>query len=55
MADSCLGVDDGRPMIDVSGDAAGFVSSLSGSYAGLGKYWEIGIALLPEWRGRRFG
>jgi ribosomal-protein-alanine N-acetyltransferase len=24
-------------------------------YGGVAKYWEIGIALLPEWRGRGIG
>lgn len=53
--DGYLGADDGRLMIDVSADAAGLVSYVSGCYAGTGKYWEIGIVLLPEWRGRGVG
>ena len=53
--DGFLGADDGRLMVDVSDDAAGYVSYLAGSYAGLAKYWEIGIVLLPEWRGRGIG
>jgi len=35
--------------------AAGFVSFRSGQYAAAGPYYEIGIALLPEWRGRGLG
>ncbi|BCL17112.1 GNAT family N-acetyltransferase [Micromonospora sagamiensis] len=35
--------------------AAGFVSFLAGSYGGSARHWEIGIALLPEWRGRGVG
>ncbi|MFW6693236.1 GNAT family N-acetyltransferase [Streptomyces sp. MAR4 CNX-425] len=56
-ADGWLGADDSRLMVDVGaeGGAAGLVSYHSGGYAGLGKYWEIGIALLPEWRGRGIG
>jgi len=53
--DGFLGADDGRLMVDVAGDAAGYVSYLAGSYADLAKYWEIGIVLLPEWRGRGIG
>ncbi|MEV0325738.1 GNAT family protein [Micromonospora echinospora] len=34
--------------------AAGFVGYQAGSY-GVARYWEIGIALLPEWRGRGVG
>ena len=53
--DGFLGADDGRLMVDVSDDTAGYVSYLAGSYADLAKYWEIGIVLLPEWRGRGIG
>lgn len=55
--DGYLGPDDGRLMVDTGDNrgAAGLVSYKSGLYAGLGKYWEIGIALLPEWRGRGIG
>ncbi|MEU4567789.1 GNAT family protein [Micromonospora sp. NPDC023956] len=35
--------------------AAGFVSFRAGSYGGSARHWEIGIALLPEWRGRGVG
>jgi RimJ/RimL family protein N-acetyltransferase len=34
---------------------AGFVSFSAGLYSGAAGYWEIGIALLPEWRGRGIG
>ena len=55
--DSFLGADDGRLMVEVEHErvAAGFLSWHGGSYAGLARYWEIGIALLPEWRGRGIG
>jgi RimJ/RimL family protein N-acetyltransferase len=60
-ADGWLGDDDGRLMVDVGAEggagsgAAGLVSYRGGAFAGLGKYWEIGIVLLPEWRGRGIG
>ena len=52
--DGYLGSDDGRLMVEVEQEqvAAGFVSWKAGSYGGLAKHWDIGIALLPEWRGR---
>jgi ribosomal-protein-alanine N-acetyltransferase len=54
--DSYLGPDDGRLVVEVDPDeAAGFVSWKAGRYGGLAGYWEIGIALLPEWRGRGVG
>lgn len=55
--DGYLGPDDGRLMVDVApnGEAAGFVSWHAGSYGGAAKHWVIGIALLPEWRGRGIG
>lgn len=55
-ADGWLGADDGRLMVDAEGEAtAGFVSWMSGQYGAAGAYREIGIALLPEWRGRGIG
>ncbi|HEY3510639.1 MULTISPECIES: GNAT family N-acetyltransferase [Kribbella] len=36
-------------------ETAGFVSWHSGSFDGRTSYWEIGIALLPEYRGRGIG
>jgi RimJ/RimL family protein N-acetyltransferase len=52
--DSYLGVDDGRLMVVAGDDAAGLVSWHAVGY-GVAKGWEIGIALLPEWRGRGIG
>jgi len=55
--DSYLGADDGRLMVEVEqeNEAAGFVSFLASSYSGAAKHWTIGIALLPQWRGRGIG
>jgi RimJ/RimL family protein N-acetyltransferase len=56
--DGYLGPDDGRLMVEVEDDepaVAGLVSYLSGRYGGLAPYWEIGIVLLPQWRGRGVG
>jgi [ribosomal protein S5]-alanine N-acetyltransferase len=59
--DSYLGADNGRLIVDVAADAGsdweptGLVSYLK-RYHGAQVYcWEIGIALLPEWRGRGIG
>jgi ribosomal-protein-alanine N-acetyltransferase len=54
--DSYLGEQDGRLMVEVAPDAvaAGLVSWHAVGY-GPAKGWEIGIALLPEWRGRGIG
>ncbi|HZC72406.1 MAG TPA: GNAT family protein, partial [Jatrophihabitans sp.] len=53
--DGYLGPDDGRLVVAVGPDVAGVVSWRSGSFDGKTRYWEIGIALLPEWRGRGIG
>jgi RimJ/RimL family protein N-acetyltransferase len=55
--DSYLGSDDGRLIVEVEPDqeAAGFVSFQAHSYSGAAKHWVIGIALLPQWRGRGVG
>jgi len=55
--DGFLGPAGGRLIVAVEPDAAtaGFVSFTEGRYGGLASYWEIGIALLPEWRGRGVG
>jgi ribosomal-protein-alanine N-acetyltransferase len=53
--DGFLGKDDGRLMVRTSNGAAGLVSWRSGSFDGRTQYWEIGIALLPEYRGRGIG
>ncbi|WP_082159374.1 GNAT family N-acetyltransferase [Micromonospora sp. HK10] len=55
--DGWLGERDGRLVVQVEPEeaAAGIVSYRSGLYGGRAPYWEIGIALLPEWRGRGVG
>jgi len=55
--DGYLGTDDGRLMVEAEQEriAIGFVSWHAGTYGGVAKYWDIGIALLPEWRGRGIG
>ncbi|MGW4153835.1 GNAT family N-acetyltransferase [Micromonospora chersina] len=55
--DGHLGERDGRLIVQVEPEqaAAGLVSYRSGIYGGRAPYWEIGIALLPEWRGRGVG
>ncbi len=55
--DGYLGEDDGRLIVEVQLDpvAVGFVSYCAGLYGGVAKHWEIGIALLPEWRGLGIG
>jgi ribosomal-protein-alanine N-acetyltransferase len=53
--DGYLATDNGR-LIVASGDAAtGFVTWSEGHYGGSAGYWEIGIVLLPQWRGRGIG
>ncbi|MEV4719765.1 GNAT family protein [Micromonospora noduli] len=55
--DGYLGEDDGRLVVEVEQEqaAAGVVSYTAGRYAGRASYWEIGIVLLPQWRGRGIG
>jgi RimJ/RimL family protein N-acetyltransferase len=59
--DSYLGEETGRLIVDVpSGggrgrEAAGMVSYLMRIHGASGYCWEIGIALLPEWRGQGIG
>jgi RimJ/RimL family protein N-acetyltransferase len=54
--DGYLGKDDGRLMVEVGDrEAAGMVTWSAGRYAGFGGFLEIGIALLPEFRGRGIG
>jgi [ribosomal protein S5]-alanine N-acetyltransferase len=55
--DGFLGEDDGRLMVELSQEqlAAGFVSWRSRVNGGVANFWEIGIALLPEWRGHGIG
>jgi ribosomal-protein-alanine N-acetyltransferase len=53
--DGYLSADDGRLMIEVeSGQTAGMVDWRAGTFA-RERHWEIGIVLLPEWRGRGIG
>ncbi|MEU7877130.1 GNAT family N-acetyltransferase [Microbispora bryophytorum] len=52
--DGYLGVDDSRVIVEADGTAAGMMSwSVRGF--GVSRFWEIGIALLPDWRGRGVG
>ncbi|GAA3126151.1 RimJ/RimL family protein N-acetyltransferase [Kribbella aluminosa] len=53
--DGFLGKEDGRLTVRTGSETAGFVSWHSGSFDGRTPYWEIGIALLPEYRGRGIG
>ncbi|MDR7276197.1 GNAT family N-acetyltransferase [Catenuloplanes atrovinosus] len=54
-ADGYLGgTPDSRLIVDVDGEAAGVVSFRACRFGGAPN-WEIGIVLLPEWRGRGFG
>lgn len=55
--DGYLGEETGRLMVEVEGErgAAGTVTWMWGLYSGVGRYAEIGIALLPEFRGRGIG
>ena len=51
--DSYLGAESSRLMVEVEEEqvAAGFVGWALRDFGGPTKHWEIGIALLPEWRG----
>ena len=61
--DSYLGDDDGRLIVDVTAETepgsgpipTGLVSYRRRHYGAQAFCWEIGIALLPEWRGRGIG
>jgi RimJ/RimL family protein N-acetyltransferase len=54
--DGFLGEDDGQMMVIAGGHAAGFVAWRDPAYYGLRHAcWNIGIILLPEWRGRGIG
>ena len=53
--DGYLGDETSRLIVEVSGETAGFVSWFVGSYDFKTKYWEIGIALRPQYRGRGIG
>jgi ribosomal-protein-alanine N-acetyltransferase len=54
-ADGYLGTADGRLMVQAEDGTAGLVSYLAGQYSGPAGYWEIGIVLLPEFRGHGLG
>lgn len=56
-ADGWLGEEDGRLAVEVEAEqaAAGVVGYRAGRYGGAAIHWEIGIVLLPEWRGRGIG
>ncbi|MFC4591944.1 GNAT family N-acetyltransferase [Sphaerisporangium corydalis] len=52
--DGYLGAADSRVIVEVDGTAAGMMSwAARGSE--VSRYWEIGIVLLPDWRGRGIG
>ncbi|MFI5615019.1 GNAT family N-acetyltransferase [Amycolatopsis sp. NPDC051903] len=59
--DSYLGEDNGRLIVDVAvetepgKESAGLVSYRKRHHGAQGFCWEIGIALLPQWRGRGIG
>ena len=54
--DGYLGAGNGRLIVEAAGQPrTGIVSYLEGFYGGRGAYWEIGIALLPEFRGQGIG
>jgi ribosomal-protein-alanine N-acetyltransferase len=54
--DGFLGEDDGQLMVTADGHAAGFVAWRDPAYYGRRHAcWNIGIVLLPEWRGRGVG
>jgi RimJ/RimL family protein N-acetyltransferase len=56
-ADGYLGAESSRLMVEVEREqvAAGFVSWGLRDFGGPTKHWEIGIALLPDWRGQGIG
>jgi [ribosomal protein S5]-alanine N-acetyltransferase len=55
--DGYLGEQDSRLVVEVEREevAAGLVRWAAGDFGRPAKHWEIGIALLPEWRGRGIG
>jgi RimJ/RimL family protein N-acetyltransferase len=53
-SDGWLGDEDGKLVVSVSDEAAGFVGWTPSGH-GPGRFRSIGIALLPEWRGRGVG
>ncbi|TDU83141.1 RimJ/RimL family protein N-acetyltransferase [Kribbella voronezhensis] len=53
--DGYLGADSSRLIVESGGETAGFVSWFAGSFDDKTKYWEIGAALRPQYRGRGIG
>jgi ribosomal-protein-alanine N-acetyltransferase len=53
--DGYLGPDGGRLIVTADETPAGFVSWASRLFGGVAPHWEIGIALLPDWRGKGVG
>jgi RimJ/RimL family protein N-acetyltransferase len=58
--DGYLAADNGRLIVEITEGGqvesdAGFVTWGAGRYGGMADYWEIGIVLLPEFRGRGIG
>ncbi len=53
--DGYLGPGGGRLIVEAQDAATGFVSWMARQYGGVAGCWEIGIALLPEWRGQGIG
>lgn len=53
--DGYLGPEDGTLIVEHAQVAVGFVNWRAGAYRNVPRYWEIGIALLPESRGRGIG
>jgi RimJ/RimL family protein N-acetyltransferase len=53
--DGYLGADTSRLIVESGGETAGFVSWFVGSFDNKTKYWEIGIALRPQYRGLGIG
>jgi RimJ/RimL family protein N-acetyltransferase len=53
--DGYLSADGGRLIVEADSERTGYVSYTAGRNAGMAGYWEIGIALLPEYRGRGIG
>ncbi len=53
--DGFLNDNDSRVMVIADAQTAGLTSWQSGTFGRYGSYWEIGIVLLPEFRGRGIG
>src|SRR5215470_7247903 len=54
-ADGYPGADDAWLIVEVDGTATGAVNWRAGSFGAVGRHWEIGIVLLPRWRGQGIG